>query len=269
MATVELSAFCKKQQRSKPRRRENIKFWDDPILVSQQSMSVEIKAVLVSRDADMINIFSERFRTLGVETESADDLTSAANNWLRSKIEAIVLDFDGLGDQLPIFTELRKNPSNRDAILIGVATGRPSKQLAFENGAHFVLPRPFAPDEVDRALRGAHRLMVQGRREYFRLAISLDVSVHRKSRPLMECKTINLSRKGMAINTPEPLMIGEALRLNFLAPTSPVMLTAEATVVWDDRHGKAGLRFECIDEQIEQHLYAWLDDQCLLLHKVS
>ncbi len=232
-------------------------------------MSVEIKAVLVTRDANMINIFSERFRNLGVETESADDLTCAANNWLRSKIEAIVLDFDGLGDQLPIFTELRKNPSNRGAILIGVATGHPTKQLAFENGAQFVLPRPFAPDEVDRALRGAHRLMVQGRREYFRLAVSLDVSVHRKSGPSIECKTINLSRKGMAISTPEPLTIGETLRLSFLAPESQMVLTAEATVVWDDRHGKAGLRFECVDQQVEQHLYTWLDDQCLLWHKVS
>ncbi len=232
-------------------------------------MSVEIKAVVVTRDANMIDIFSERFRTLGVETESADDLTSAANNWLRSKIEAIVLDFDGLSDQLPIFAELRKNPSNRNAILIGVATGLPTKQLAFKNGAQFVLPRPFAQDEVDRALRGAHRLMVQGRREYFRLAVSLDVSVHRKSNPIVECKTINLSRKGMAINTPESFMIGETLSLSFLAPTSQVSLTAQGTVVWDDKHGKAGLRFECIDEHVEQHLYSWLDDQCLLWHKVS
>jgi len=232
-------------------------------------MSVEIKAVVVTRDANMIDIFSQRFRTLGVETESADDLTSAANNWLRSKIEAIVLDFDGLSDQLPIFAELRKNPSNRNAILIGVATGLPTKQLAFKNGAQFVLPRPFAQDEVDRALRGAHRLMVQGGREYFRLAISLDVSVHRKSNPVVECTTINLSRKGMAINTPESLTIGETLSLSFLAPTSQVSLTAQATVVWDDKHGKAGLRFECIGEHVEQHLYAWLDDQCLLWHKVS
>jgi DNA-binding response OmpR family regulator len=232
-------------------------------------MTIEIKAVLVTRDTDMITVFSDRFRKLGVETENVDDLTSAANNWLRSKIEAIVLDFDGVGDQLPIFTELRKNPSNRDAILIGVATGLPAKQTAFKNGALFILPRPFASDEVDRALREAHRLMVQGRREYFRLTISLDVSIRRNSGPAIACKTINLSRKGMAINTPEPLTIGETLRLSFFAPNSQVALAAEATVVWDDRHGKAGLRFECIDEHVDQHLYAWLDDQCLLRHKVS
>ncbi|MGH9530147.1 MAG: PilZ domain-containing protein [Terriglobales bacterium] len=238
-------------------------------MASPLPMTAEIKAVLVTRDTQMIDIFSSRFRSLGVETESVDDLTTAANNWLRTKIEAIVLDFDGVGDQLPIFAELRKNPSNRDAVLIGVATGLPTKQLAFKNGAQFILPRPFASDEVDRALRGAHRLMLQGRREYFRLTVSLDVSLRRNSGSTIECKTINLSRKGMAISAREPLTVGEPVNLTFRAPASEVELTAQATVMWDDRHGKAGLRFDCIGEHIERHLYTWLDEECLLWHKVS
>ncbi|MGH9511115.1 MAG: PilZ domain-containing protein [Terriglobales bacterium] len=232
-------------------------------------MSGEIRAVLVTRDVQMIDVFSNRFRSLGVETESVDDLTAASNSWLRSKIGAIVLDFDGIGDELPIFAELRKNTSNREAVVIGVATGLPNKQLAFKNGAQFILPRPFAAEDIDRALRGAHRLILQGRREYFRLNISLDVVVRKHSGTRIECKTINLSRKGMAITTPESFQIGEALSLSFLAPATQVGLTADATVVWDDRHGKAGLRFDAIGEHFEEHLYAWLDDQCMLWHKVS
>ncbi|HEV7217445.1 MAG: PilZ domain-containing protein [Terriglobales bacterium] len=232
-------------------------------------MSSEIKAVLVTRDTEMIGIFSDRFRSLGVETESVDDLISVANRWLRSKIEAIVLDFDGIDDELAIFAELRKNPSNRNAIVVGVATEAPTKRIAFSSGAQFILQRPFELGQVDRALHAAHRLMIQGRREYFRLAVSLDVSVRRNPDSTIECTSINICRNGMAINTPKTLIVGESLRIKFLAPTSQVTLEAEATVVWDDGHGKAGLRFECINGDVEQHLYTWLDDQCLLRYKVS
>jgi CheY-like chemotaxis protein len=232
-------------------------------------MSSEVRAVLVTRDAEMIGIFSDRFRSMGVETESVDDLVSATNRWLRSKIEAIVLDFDGLADELAIFAELRKNPSNRNAIVVAIATGVPTKQIAFQSGAQFILQRPFELVQIDRTLHAAHRLMLQGRREYFRLTVSLKVSVRRDSGSAIECTSINLCRRGMAINTPEPLSAGESLCLSFSAPGSQVVLEAQATVVWDDGHGKAGLRFECVDEHIEQHLFAWLDDQCLLWHKVS
>jgi len=232
-------------------------------------MSIEVKAVLVTRDSELIDVFSERFRSLGVETESVEDLISAANSWLRSRVEGIVLDFDDLGEQLPIFAELRNNRSNQDAVVIGVATGRTNQEVASISGARFLVARPFVFEEVKRTLEAAHRLMVSGRRAHFRLTISLRVYLRIDSGITIECTTINVSRSGMAIVSPHPLNIGESLSLSFQIPGCLVALKGRATVVWDDKHGKAGLRFEFVNEHIAEHLHAWLDDQCLMWHKVG
>jgi DNA-binding response OmpR family regulator len=233
-------------------------------------MPTEIRALVVTRDPAMADMFSGGFRTLGVETQSVDDLISAANPWLRSKVEAVVVDFDGLGDELSIFEELRRNPSNQNAIVIAVATHPSVSQTASANGAQFIVQRPFLSEQVHRAIRAAHGLMIQGRRRYFRLSASLDVSLIRDSGETIECKSINLSRNGMAVDTPQPLKVGESLTLSFLAPPSQADMTIRAVVVWDgDNHGKAGLRFGRVSHHVEEHLHAWLDDECLIWHKVS
>lgn len=232
-------------------------------------MAIDVRAVLVTRDSEMIGLFSDRFRSLGVETESVDDLTSVANGWLRSRIEGIVLDFDDLGGQLPIFAELRNKRSNQDAVVIGVATGRTNQEVASKSGAQFLVARPFVVEDVQQALEAAHRLMVSGRRAHFRLTTSLRVYLRTDSGITAECTTINVSRSGMAILSPHAFNAGESLGLSFLIPGSSVVMEARATVVWDDKHGKAGLRFECVDEHIGEHLHAWLDDQCLIWHKVG
>jgi PilZ domain len=232
-------------------------------------MSIDVTAVLVTRDSEMIGVFSDRFRVLGVETESVEDLTSAANRWLRSRIEGIVLDFDNLREQLPILAELRNNRSNQDAVVIGVATGRANQEVASISGAQFLVARPFVFEEVKQTLEAAHRLMVGGRRAHFRLTTSLRVYLQTDSGIAIECTTINVSRSGMAIVSPHPLNVGESLNLSFQIPGCSVVLKGRATVVWDDKHGKAGLRFEFVNEHIAEHLHAWLDDQCLIWHKVG
>lgn len=232
-------------------------------------MSSEITAVLVTRDSEMIGVFSKSFQSLGVETENAEDLITVANRWLRAKVEAIVLDFDDFGDQIPIFNELRKNPANRTAIVLAVATGLPTRRVAFNTGAQFILQRPFISAQVDRTIRAAHSLMLQGRRQYFRLSISLDVSISRDKGEILEGKTINISRNGMGVITPSPLRVGESVNVSFLVPASHAALTAQATVVWADKQHQAGLRLEFVNQSAEEHLYAWLDEQCLVWHKVS
>jgi len=232
-------------------------------------MSIDVKAVLVTRDSEMIDVFSDRFRSLGVETESVDDLTSAANRWLRSRVEGIVLDFDDLGGQLPIFAELRNKRSNQDAVVIGVATGRANQEVASKSGAQFLVARPFVVEEVQQTLEAAHRLMVSGRRAHFRVTTALRVYLRTDSGITIECTTINVSRSGMAILSPHVFNVGESLSLSFLVPGYSVALKARATVVWDDKHGKAGLRFEFVNEHVGEHLHEWLDDQCLMWHKVG
>jgi len=237
--------------------------------VSESSTAQQIRAMVVTRDEQMIDLFSNQFRNLGVIADTVDDLTLAANKWLRSRIEGIVLDIDQVGTEVGIFAELRHNRSNQSAVVIAVATGLASKRKAERSGAQFTISRPFIVDQIHQTLAAAYRLMLRGRRAYFRLAASFDVALRRDSGAIIKCKTINLCRNGMAVQTPYPLGAGESLNLAFPAPEASIMLRARATVIWTDKQGQAGLRFDWIDEYVEEHLHNWLDDQCLMLHRVG
>jgi len=52
---------------------------------------------------------------------------------------------------------------------------------------------------------------------------------------------------------------GEEVRIIlFLQATGPVV-RANGTVVWDDKHGKTGIRFQCSIERDQVELESWLD----------
>ena len=225
-------------------------------------MAIDIRAILVSQDPGIINVFTDNFRRLGVSTESINDLQQAKNRLSQSKVGAIVVDLDSINSLAP-FELLREARSNQQSVLIAIATNSSTRQLAVRQGARFLLQRPVATDQVSQAIHSAYTLMVQERRRYFRVAAVIDVVVRRSSGDRCDCTTINLARNGMAINSPIAFETGESLDIVFHVPASSSTSHARATVVWDDRHGKTGLCFERIDSKSAEQLVTWLDDQYL------
>jgi c-di-GMP-binding flagellar brake protein YcgR len=116
------------------------------------------------------------------------------------------------------------------------------------------------PKEIRRILYAAYDVMARERRRYFRCTAELPVLLTQTSAGTdVRCTTINISSSGMALSTPSPMNPGAEVRIIlFLQPTGPVV-RAKATVVWDDKHGKTGLRFQCSIERDQDELENWLD----------
>jgi hypothetical protein len=64
----------------------------------------------------------------------------------------------------------------------------------------------------------------------------------------------------MALHTPVPLAAGEQVHLGFALPNTKTILTADGTAIWDNRHGKAGLRFDYSNASMKQSYCDWLHD---------
>jgi hypothetical protein len=73
----------------------------------------------------------------------------------------------------------------------------------------------------------------------------------------IQCTTVNVSRNGMAVRSPTPFNLAESLEIALDLPTGKTVL-AQGAVVWDDRHGKAGIQFTSSPE-MQQLLDSWLD----------
>lgn len=223
--------------------------------------TAEIHALLISPDTEMSVLFSRMFEEIGIAIETCNDESHVPEILSHSKFEALVLDFDNTSSALPIICSLRESSSSKDAIVFTVATQVPERQVALAHGANFAFERPFLLPQIREALRAAHALMLRDRRRYFRCPAENPVRLTRTSGETVEGLTINISGNGMAIAVPCVLQAGERLNVSFYLLEPNLTVEALGTVVWDDKHGKSGIGFECTSKEVGKRLAAWLDAQ--------
>lgn len=98
-------------------------------------------------------------------------------------------------------------------------------------------------------------------RSCFRCSAELPVVLmFTTSKKSLECSTTNVSSSGMAVNTPFPLRLADTMDIALVLPERGT-LRATGIVIWDDRHGKCGLRVQCSGPEMRQKLDSWLDSQ--------
>jgi hypothetical protein len=69
-----------------------------------------------------------------------------------------------------------------------------------------------------------------------------------------------VSSDGLGIKSPVPLRLGQQLEITFTLPDGFVV-EATGIVIWDDKHGKSGLKFSCRQPEMRHRLDYWLDSQ--------
>jgi hypothetical protein len=221
--------------------------------------TAEIRALLVTPDPWLVTNFTNISRELGIDAQKSGKTAGVPEELGRTKYEAVLVDFDNVPDTLSILARVRESPANKNAVIFAVASGA-SKEEALKQGANFVFGRPLEAKEIRRVLYAGYDLMARERRRYFRCTAALQVLLTQTSTTTdVRCTTINISSSGMALSTPFPLNPGAEVRIIlFLQATGPVV-RANGTVVWDDKHGKTGIRFQCSIERDQVELESWLD----------
>jgi CheY-like chemotaxis protein len=222
----------------------------------------EIRALLVTDDPRAVEIFTDLFQEFGVDAQLATQVEGVPEELSRMKYEALLIDFDAASRALTILDFVRKSPSNRNAVVLAIANDAAHRQQALEKGANFAFERPLLPEEIRNVLRGAYDVMVGERRRYFRCSAELPVLLTRKpSGADLRCTTINISSSGMALSTPCPLAPGEDVVIVLLLQGIGLTIRTSGTVVWDDKHGKSGISFECTSSEMQRELDSWLGTQ--------
>jgi hypothetical protein len=70
---------------------------------------------------------------------------------------------------------------------------------------------------------------------------------------------VPLNSTGMALRTPSPLHPAELVQVALFLPGTGQAVSASGTVVWDDKHGKTGINFQCSMPRGQSELDAWLN----------
>lgn len=222
----------------------------------------EIRALVVTRDTELTTTFTDISREFGISAQTSSDCNGGVPKELTlSKYEALVIDFETIPQTVSIFSTIRQSPANRNAVVFAVVGSADTRQRAQDHGATFLLQRPLEHDGIRRVLQAAYGLMTAERRRCFRCAIEVPVHLVRSGGEEVNCKTINISSNGIAVNSPVAFELGEKLQVSLALQESGLPIRAQATVVWDDKHGKTGLSMECANALLQRKLDSWLDTQ--------
>jgi hypothetical protein len=224
-----------------------------------------LHVLVITADQGLSRTVSSLFDELGIEAHTSSGSESAAEELSRAKYEGVLLDFDTVVDASPVLAKVRQSRSNKNAIVLAVATERAKADLVLQERVHFLLHRPLDSLPIKNTLHTACDLMRTERRRYFRCSAVLPLELKRSSGNL-QAVTLNVSSNGIAINTSESLRLGEQVELMLSLPDEFVV-RASGVVIWDDKHGRAGLHFCCSSQEMRSRLDSWLDERAGLRRK--
>ena len=222
-------------------------------------MSIGI-ALLVSADPVTIQQFSLALRELSILPDACQDAASAALLLKRRKFDAVIVDLQLGGRSGHILDEASLSPSNRTAVTFGIEDNDAEVTSPFCKKSQFVFERPLSAQSIHETLKPAYGLILGERRRYFRYPVSLPVIIRSESMQEVWCKSVNISRGGMALSTQVPLVPGENVRVQFTLPDHAVPFFAESTICWS-KTGHLGVRFLSISDERESELQVWLSQK--------
>jgi DNA-binding response OmpR family regulator len=218
-----------------------------------------MQALLLTSDASLVNHFNDASMELGIQFRSSENSNEVCDQFKRDKYEAIVIDFETIDALVPVLKEIKNAHANERAVIFAIASNSSHRNDALRGGVHFVIHRPIQRNEIRETFSAAYDLMYSERRRYFRCAVILPARVKRDSSGAeFVCTTMNLSSNGVALRTPIPLKLAETVQLAVSLPDGFV-IHATGIVIWDDKHGKCGLRLQCRGPAMRAHLDSWLD----------
>src|ERR1700690_260576 len=222
--------------------------------------AAEIRALLVTPDPWLVSNFTAACRELGIDAQSSAIDGEIPEELDQAKYEAVLVDFDTVPKTPAIMGGIRESRGNRTALVFAVATDTAHRHQALRQGANFIFERPLDPNEIRRVLYAAYDLMARESRRYFRCTAEIPALLGRTdARADIECTTINISSSGMALKTPSPLDPGEAVQIALFLPGAGEAVRASGTVIWDDKHGKTGINFQCNIPGDQSEIDAWLN----------
>jgi PilZ domain len=216
-----------------------------------------MKALMFTRDPALVVTLSQLFDELFVETHDCSLASDVMNKLSSEKFDALVLDFDNDSGCTTILRSAPETRPNQNVVVMAVGSGEQVKQTSALDDP-LVIERPLVPRQIRNLLRTAYGRMLRNSQVYFRLTVELPVSIRTATGMMLQCTTINLSQRGMAVLMFSSCTVGQKLDIAFAIPNTDLLMSAEATIIWDDKHGKAGMSFECASPAVEARFCEWL-----------
>jgi CheY-like chemotaxis protein len=220
-----------------------------------------LKALLLTRDQEVVRVVRRVLETATAELETATCTAQGRQTISQQKFDAVLVDVDDVQDGGKIIREMRQGKSNSKAIIFAITNHITSVREAFEIGANFVLEKPVSFERAMRSLRAANGLILRERRRHHRHNVQTTARLTFGQSRDVPFTLKDISEGGVGLSTtPKPEMKG-AVSLRFDLPGCSRSLEARGEFAWSGDGGVVGIRFTSVPPATKLELDAWLARQ--------
>ena len=206
--------------------------------------NVSVRAALVGMEPPASGLLTDCFRQFGIEAVPV--LHAEAQRLNVEKFEAGVLALDEQANA--ILTVIRSSRSNSRMVVYGIARS-PSDALKFSHfGINVILDYPIDRQNVLRAVRSTHLLVLHELRRYVRVPLVAEVIIETATGKL-KAVSCEVSSGGMSLHCRHRLPVPSDVQVHFELPGRGA-ISVRSTVCWArNNEDMIGIRFQPSDER--------------------
>lgn len=218
-----------------------------------------LSSMIVSRDWQEVSVFECILGGLHIDVEVEAEPQRALSRMAKSKVDALIVDFDLEGSGL-LLQKLQRGECRHSNPVV-IVSGSGSTNHLEKGAAEFVVKKPVSVEQAVHTLSAARNLILEGRLRYHREALDVLVTLKGASDQEHTAHLLNLSQGGVRVRMRPVSPLNGTVGINFVLPGTSVALQAKGEVTWTDERGNAGIRFVQLSPPVKRDLQLWLERQ--------
>ena len=229
---------------------------------------VQLDGLLFTSDTQVLCVMNQILQSFAIATQVCSELDPALDAVTHRRLDAVIVDWDGVPDPTRIVRATRKSSPNSNSTIVAMVSGK-SETHALLVGANFMIHKPTDIEHARRCMRAAYGTMLQNRRRSARVPVEVPVVARVAEVGELQARICDLSVGGFGLQCGQALPVNCEVLAQFTLPGNAGVIHATGKVANASSTGRAGVRFSFIPEDDRNLLESWLAVELAKLEKAE
>jgi len=227
---------------------------------AQSRMAFRPRILIVEDDPALRRLLETTLVHMGTEPRCVPAGREAVTAADTEKLDGAFVDWDNGGFNPEELTQhIRRSPSNSKipVAMLSARTDQADIARGFKAGATFFLAKPFGANELERLLNATRGAMLEDRRRYQRVPISIPTLCEwgrKRGLKRVAGRSVNLSSSGLLMKLAPAPEAGVAVSVELLLPGQPKALVLKGVVTRTGPGDQVAVRFVYLAKEQQERL---------------
>jgi CheY-like chemotaxis protein len=218
--------------------------------------SMALTSLVVCADLESSETLARVLKGMDMSVEHSATPAEAASRLAEEHFGVVLVDCTDETAAMELIGTCHDHSAN--TLIVAIVDAGNAVREIFEKGASFVLYKPISAERASSSLRAAHGMMRGERRRKRRVPAATQASVSFAISEDTPAPLLNLSEEGAALHSEVKMPPPCKVYLQFALPGQVSNVRLSGDVMWQDSHGRVGLRFAHVPQASRRVLDDWL-----------